>query len=328
MKTLWRRIVLRWQLITNFAYDWHRYQRHSFVLRSRTREHRKAMLHILAHSLEHGMALSHPRHGFGQEKAASLTAKLEAYLEDFGPDASTDWVQNVLTAYLEHHTRDGIDIAWLVNHLAALPSYDAERGVNAQAGGVEHVTKQDIEEATNFDFDRFMQMRHSVRQYSGTPVSERAIRRAVANAQCAPSVCNRQTCRVYALTEKEAIRQALTYQSGNAGFGHEIGALFVITANVQHLNLIGERYQGWIDGGIFAMALLLSLHAQGLGTCCLNWSVDKKRDRELREHLQIPEEELIITMMAAGHLKDDFTVPVSRRKPLDSVLILDPAGSI
>ena len=328
MKSLWCRIRLRFALLANFVYDWRRYSRNSFVVQSRTRENRRALIHILAHSLEHGMSLSQPRKGYGREKATSLIGKLESYLEDFGADGSSDMALDVLRAYHDYQSKTGTDLPNLKSRLDALGNWRSGGDATDRRGGVEQVTRQEIEAATAFDFTRFMQTRHSVRQFADKPVNPETIKRAVANAQQAPSVCNRQTCRVYALTEKDAMSKALAYQSGNAGFGHELGALFVITSNMQHLNLIGERYQGWIDGGIFAMALVLSLHAEGLGTCCLNWSVDRQRDRELRAHMGIPDGELVITMMGAGQLKDVFEVPVSYRKPLETVLLMDSGQTI
>ena len=313
----------RGTLLRNFLYDWRRFSGNSFVFKARTRENRRAMIHILAHSLEHGMALSEPREGYGQQKANSLIGKVETYLADYGPDASTDWALAVLGTYCGFHADRAHALPELERRLEKLNSAQSAAGTK---GGVFELTKEQIAAATQIDYERFVQARHSVRQYADRPVSSGLIERAVRNAQCAPSVCNRQTCRVYALTDKKAIAEALAYQSGNAGFGHELGALFVITANMEHLNLVGERYQGWIDGGIFAMSLLLALHAEGLGTCCLNWSTEMERDQALRRHLAIPDEELVITMMGAGHLKDRFSVPVSKRKPLDSVLVMKHPG--
>lgn len=310
------------RLAANFAYDWRRYARHSFVLARGRREHRRAMIHILTHSLEHGMSLPEPRRGFGREKAASLTRKLGDYLADYGSDASCAWAMSALRAYAGFHARDGVEMVDLTAELDRL----AERcgGDASCAGGTETVRARDISEAVAFDFDRFMRTRNSVRQYAPRPVDPELIRAAVANAQQSPSVCNRQTCRVYALTGPEAIRRVLAFQSGNAGFGQEVAVLFVVTSDMQHLNLIGERYQGWIDGGIFAMALALSLHAKGLGACFLNWSVTADIDRAMRRCVGIPDCELVITMMSAGHLKDEFAVPVSQRKPLDDILVMNP----
>jgi nitroreductase len=193
-----------------------------------------------------------------------------------------------------------------------------------ETGGVELTGRDEIANAITLDFSGFLRRRHSIRQYAPDPVDPSLIREAVADAQTAPSVCNRQTCRAYAFTEREDIAKLLTLQSGNTGFAQEIPVLFVITADMGQMNLLGERYQGWIDGGLFAMTLALALHARGLGACFLNWSVPSARDRELRKLIGIPDAELVITMMACGHLKSRFAVPVSQRKPLDAVLITNP----
>ena len=130
--------------------------------------------------------------------------------------------------------------------------------------------------------------------------------------------------RVYAFNHYDTVQTLLEYQAGNAGFRPEIRTLFIVTADMAQMNLIGERYQGWIDGGIFAQTLALAIHAEGLGACFLNWSVEKEVDMALRAKVGIPDNELVITFMSAGHLKDSFRVPVSPRKPLDMVLALNP----
>jgi hypothetical protein len=48
----------------------------------------------------------------------------------------------------------------------------------------------------------------------------------------------------------------LSYQNGNSGFGHTVPALFVITSDMRIFEKSGERNQGWVDGGLFAMALV------------------------------------------------------------------------
>lgn len=310
-------------LLVNHVYDWRRYARHSFVLGAHGRENRRAMLHILTHSLEHGMALPVPRRGFGQEKARSLLQKANAYQAEFGADSAVAMAVSTLDSYVAWHRKKGTGLGRLPVDLEALKARCDKTRPHAD-GGVTMLARAEVAEATDFDFDRFMRTRHSVRQYTPEPVSRAAIERAIANAQRSPSVCNRQPCKVFALTQKRAIEKVLTLQSGNAGFAHEVRALFIVTANMEHMNLIGERYQGWIDGGIFAMALALSLHAQGLGACFLNWSVPARTDRKLRALVGIPDGELVITMMSAGHLKESFAVPVSHRKALCDALVIDP----
>jgi hypothetical protein len=66
------------------------------------------------------------------------------------------------------------------------------------------------------------------------------------------------------------------------------------------------------------------MHAEGLGTCMLNWSADRETDIALRSCVHIPDNEIVITLIGFGHMKDDFRVPVSRRKPMEMVLRHEP----
>lgn len=309
-------------LLRNFWYDMRRFARHSFAIASHGRENRRAIIRILTHYLEGGESFPEVQLGFGQDKAHSILTKIETYVADYEVDETVLWAHATLASYLSFHRSHDMPLTDIeerqteqANRLTIQP--------RAGDGGSELVRAEEIRNAVEFDFRAFLRNRHSVRQYTSTQVSDDLIRKIVANAQQCPNVCNRQVVRVYAFNDRETVQKILPLQAGNAGFRQEIGTLFVVTANLEHLNLIGERYQGWIDGGIFAMTLALAIHAEGLGACFLNWSVEREADQALRRALHIPDNEIVITCMSAGHLKDEFRVPVSARKPLEDVLILN-----
>lgn len=311
-------------LLRNFAYDYRRFVRASYLEGAASRESRKAQIHLLAHFIEHGMSLRNPRPGFGTAKAAELIAATGAYIDDFGLDASAEIAVKALIAYAAFNVAAGADLGALGLSIAAL-----ERKVEAArdelAGGTEEVASDAIRQRASMDFLDFMDARHSVRHYAERPVDRAQIERAVRAAQQTPSSCNRQTCRVYVFTEKADIARVLAFQQGNRGFGDQLGGLAVVTSDLAHWNAVGERYQGWIDGGMFAMTLTLGLHAEGLGACMLNWSTTEDVDRAMRSFVGIPDNELVITMLGFGHMPERFRVPRSQRKPLDEVLILSRA---
>ncbi|MEM9104879.1 MAG: nitroreductase family protein [Pseudomonadota bacterium] len=307
-------------LAENVAYDFERFAKHSFVEKGTTREHRRAILRILIHYIEGGMCFPDVRLGYGQEKVQSILSKLEGYLADFGSDETAAWAVATIYSYLEFHEKQGAPISDVTEKLDQL----RDLVTDVSAGGVEEVTREEIAAATDFDFRRFVLARHSVRQYTEQPLSDHEIRRIVRNAQECANVCNRQTVKTYAFNDYAVVQELLTHQAGNAGFRNEIRTLFIVSANMAHMNLIGERYQAWIDGGIFAQTLALSIHAEGLGACFLNWSVEKETDIALRQLVGIPDNEVVITFMSAGHLKERFNVPTSARKPLDHALELNP----
>lgn len=310
-------------LIRAFVYDFARYRKFSFVSRQTSRSNRRAIIRIFTHYLEGGMCFPDVRLGYGQDKAQSLIGKLRSYNSDFGADETLAWAMATLASYFEYHRKQGFDLAALETQFHQLSREITLRDSDCP-GGYEAVTASQIQAASMVDFQQFMQHRHSVRQYAEGSIDADTIRKIVKNAQQCPSVCNRQACKVYALTDQEDVQTVLSYQAGNAGFRQEIQTLFVVVANIGEMNLIGERYQGWIDGGIFAMTLALAIHAEGLGACFLNWSTEPGQDRALRKCLGISDAELVVTMMSAGHLKSAFHVPVSHRKSLDEVLILNP----
>ncbi len=167
----------------------------------------------------------------------------------------------------------------------------------------------------------FFTSRHSCRNYDMTrPVSEEALKAAVNAAQQTPSVCNRQAARVRILTEPARIKAALQLQNGNRGFTDSVPTLAVVTVDRRYFRGPGERNQRWIDGALFAMTLVWGLHAQGLATCMLNWSMGATATRALRERLELGDEQDVICMIAIGHASEGFHVARSRRRPIDQVL--------
>ncbi|EAZ90593.1 nitroreductase family protein [Crocosphaera chwakensis] len=141
-------------------------------------------------------------------------------------------------------------------------------------------------------------------------------------AQKTPSVCNRQSSKVYVFSRDEDKQKILSYQNGNRGFGEQASKVLIVTSNMEHFTSIGERNQCWIDGGMYAMSLVYALHSLGLGTCCLNWSVECRVDKQLREVAEISDSEAVIMMIAVGHLTDELKVAQSPRKKIEDVLII------
>jgi nitroreductase len=188
------------------------------------------------------------------------------------------------------------------------------------AGGVIEIRADHLKARWTIDFADFAAARHSVRVFSDKSVDRQDIQRAVVTAQRAPSVCNRQSWRVYALNDRGSIKQALAFQNGNTGFGDQIPCLLLVTGDTSTMIFTYERNQIWIDGGLFSMALLYALQSLGLATCCLNlcmpWSVEAK----LARFYKLPDSERPIMMIAVGHLPDRLLVANSQRQPIDSVL--------
>ncbi|WP_176085887.1 nitroreductase family protein [Martelella sp. HB161492] len=307
------------KLIFNTLRDARRFWRSSFTGAARSRENLRARIAIGLHFLEYGSALEGARPGHGQEKANQLAADIDTFIGHFGPDATTEIALRTLEGYLAFNAGSDIDLD-AIRQVVARHRDSRDTGLR---GGVETVTADDIQKHGMIDFMSFAEARHSIRTYKKADVPKSSIAQAVRIAQQSPSSCNRQTCRARIWTDPADIARITALQNGNRGFGDQLGGIAIITSDLAHWEHAHERYQGWIDGGMFAMSFAYGLHAEGLGAVMLNWSVTHDQDDKLRHLINLPESELVITMVGFGVLPEKLKVPVSQRKPLDYALVLN-----
>lgn len=314
MGQFWSRMTSEWQFWANVFYDARRFRKHAWMRVVRSDANRTARMMADAHFLEYGMALKQARPGFGLARAERLAEDL---LSGGGaPDAAEIGLKTLLA------WRDFNGSTVLPDMvLYAVAKLSVPDG--ALSGGVEIVTKAQIQAASAVDFTRFVQARHSIRSFAPGVVSEKVIRRAVAAAQEAPSSCNRQTCHAHVWTDPEKIELVRKHQAGNRTFGHELAGIAVITSDLRHWEHTGERYQAWIDGGLFAMTLAYAFHAEGLGTCMLNWSVTRDVDRGLREEIGLGDEHLVVVLIGFGPLPDSLSVCKSQRQSVLTALSMN-----
>jgi nitroreductase len=274
-----------------------------------------------AHKIEKGLALHSPRPGFGKPVVKRLLDHVERYHQDFEPDHITELALNVLEVYRSYSEAHGVDCSELEQRLRDLAvalgdSRDCGRG------GLLKIDRADaLKQAQLPGLGDFFESRHSVRDFSDAPVSMELVEAAVAMAQKTPSVCNRQSWKAYAYVDQEVARKVLACQQGNRGFGDRAAGVVVITSDLRTFFSYGERNQGFIDGGMFAMSVVYGLHAQGLGACCLNWCAELEAERLVRATTGIPAHEAVIMMIAIGHLPESLSVAESVRKPIEEVCI-------
>ncbi|WP_252350149.1 nitroreductase family protein [Gluconobacter cerinus] len=280
------------------------------------------------HSLEKGLAMEVPKAGFGLRKIRPVLAAIAALENSGAASVATRGARGCMRAYVQYHDDRGLPLPVEVE--AELRAFVAGMVAVDYPGGSITLNRKEIEEATNFDYDRFIQTRCSVRHFTGESVSPEEVKKAVQRAIKTPRTCNREMRRVYAAYDPELRNDLLSYHNGNRGFGHKLGAVLVVTVDLREFDMIGERNQGWIDGGLFAMSLVYALHAGRLGTCMLNWSEDCVRDQRVRDAFQIPDHEIIITFVGVGHLPDSFEVAASPAPSADevlSIIAVRPSGS-
>jgi nitroreductase len=300
----------------DFFYDVSRYFRHSSTFYYPTRDNRSSRITAMYHSVERGLALPEPELSFGVQNIAYLLEAMDEYIHLYGIDESLNAPAGALEAYLKFNESNDADppnraaIEHTLRRLQPIRSKERE-------GGTIEVSRESIRSATADVTPDFFLKRYSIRQFSEEDVDPADIDAAIAMAQKSPAVCNRQECRVYVVHDKELMAKMLALQESR-GFNHQINKLLLVTNKLSAFYGMNERNQCWIDGGMFAMSLVLGLHGQGLGTCCLNWSKSAPRDKAMRKLLKLPRQEVIITLVAVGHLPARLAVARSVRQPLAS----------
>ncbi|WP_299547816.1 nitroreductase family protein [uncultured Tateyamaria sp.] len=210
--------------------------------------------------------------------------------------------------------------------------------------------RQELDDAEMLErvktFRDFLAQRHTVRDYSKRPVSQKVIEACVAAAGTAPSGANHQPWHFVAISDpaiKRQIREAAEEEERkfyDGGASDEwIKALEPIGTNADkpHLEdapwlivVFAQRYGTFDDGtryknyyvpesvGIATGMLLTALHTAGLVTLTHTPNPMKF----LGDLLDRPDSEKATMIIAVGHAADDATVPAVAKikKPLDEIL--------
>lgn len=305
----------------NYLYDYNRFVKWSASEQKyASRLQAQALIIKEYHRIEKALALPDPRVPFGLTLVKELINIIQEYINKYEIDKSILISINVLEEYFVFHKeRNFCDEALYKEFLDIKKKIDNQTFKDV-AGGTLHISKGEIHKNSLLDLSGFFESRYSIRNFSGEEVDVETIKKAVNMARKTPSVCNRQSCRVHLYSDKKKILDLLQYQNGNSGFREHINKLLIITSDLQSFLNIGERYQCWIDGGMFSMSLVYALHSLGVGTCCLNWSVEYDMDLNVRQKAEINPSESIIMFIAIGHLPQNLKVAISNRKNLDHYL--------
>jgi nitroreductase len=318
-----RDVYFALRLLPNALYDYRRYLLWSGMNKSRGTLHSDAArVTLFYHQVEKGLSLRSPRPGFGAPVVSRLIDDIGRFFRDRGVREPGTTGIAALSEYVKFNQRSGVDASAVQARLDRVLQDNEvpEPASNAWEGGVIELRRSDIDVARNSGFAAFFASRHSIRQFSGEPVSFSVVEEAVRIAQKTPSVCNRQSWRVHVVTNKDIRDKVLAIQAGNRGFGEDAGALLVVTCELGCFTEVSERYQAWIDGGMFSMSICLAFHHLGFGTCCLNWSKEYSADKALRTVMPVPKSEQVIMCIAVGGLPDEFRVARSYRPRVDTIL--------
>lgn len=301
-----------------FRYDALRYISHSnSFLKFDTED--KLLGQIIAeyHAIEKGICMPQRRMGFGKQVINNLLDHCMIYLNRY--PLYHDQIKHAVAVILEYQ-RIHHEIGFKLDDDLEEKMSQLKRQINSAPARQLTSTKEAFFSERYSSFDKFSESRHSVRNFTSEPVSLEKIKQSVSLARNSPSSCNRQPSKVYIVQNEQLRRQVLELQNGNRGFGHLATTVLVVTENLSYFLSINERNEAYINGGMFAMNLLYALHFNEIGACPLNWCAEKQNDISLRKLLDIPDNEIIIMLIACGQVPDTFMLASSPRKSVDEII--------
>ncbi|NLZ95646.1 MAG: nitroreductase family protein [Bacteroidales bacterium] len=276
----------------------------------------KSIFHIITlyHMIEKGLTMPNRRLGFSYDVIRDLSAYLKKHILNYGDSHEQIAVAiRVLLEYRQLHIDNNFKLEDDINTLLE-KLY--EKYASYEPLSQIEMTKEEYFGSVNDSFEKFSKSRYSVRYFTGKEVDMDAIKKSISLAQSAPSACNRQSTRLKVVSDKTKVQLILDVQGGNRGFGHLVDKLIVVTTDMRAWRL-EEMKAGYIDGGIYAMNLLYSLHHNKVAACALNSYFTPKSDRRMREIIDVPYYENFVMIIALGTIPERIMLTHSQRSKTD-----------
>lgn len=312
------RIKYTLKAVPAFWYDFIRFYKYSGFTGLTEKSRLEAMIIHDYHIIEKGLTMPETRLGFGKQVLLILISNCKKYIALHGySNIQVKHAVQVVNEYKEFHNK--------LNYKLDETVIDAIDSLALTAKDNKSTTQRTISNTDYFSdvenaFPAFSASRSSVRNYSSKELDINRIIEAVSLARNTPSACNRQTSKVYVFTKREEIDTILKLQGGNRGFGHLTNKLIVVTADQSVFFGVNERYQTYVDGGMFAMNLLYTLHSEKILACILNCSHSPEKDKQMRKICPIKESEVFIAMITCGEAPDEFQVALSCRNSVEDYI--------
>jgi len=275
------------------------------------------------HSIEKGLSIESPRVEFGYDKIMTLSAWIDEYLQTEPNDKTCIYMAaDALAAYCDYHDEIGVNtekIKEIKQISAKLQKIKIDDNAIGIFGGTLTINRDEQIFEIN-EVERLFKTRHSIRQFAKTPVPDELIYKAVELAQSAPSACNRQAVRIYAMDAQKFVEAYPENLQGVGGFVDSCDKVVIVTGKISPYEE-SEYKQFIVSAGIFTGYLTLALHGLGLGACVIQRSLRPSEAwGSFCGKMNIPKDEQVICLLVVGNMKEKTVVPYSKRFDTETIL--------
>jgi nitroreductase len=317
-----RKRNLKRDLKSSFNVDCKLYGKHSSVFTKDTYNKIESEITLRYHSIEKGFLHNPIRYRFAKTRVEELLnylrfKEVNSHIKDIQIQSA---ILN-LCAYYELHLNNNINIS---DFFSKEEYNNLKRKLILNEQPVKYHTSSDYFNFKYSNFKQFSQSRCSVRDFTGEKIPLELFEKVVDLANQAPTVCNRQGVSVNLIDNKDKIDKILSIQGGLRGYSDNLSQLIVLTSDRSYFYSIGERYQLYIDGGIYLMNLLYALHYYEIAACPAHWGMPTEADLKAQEIIGLNESEKIICLIAIGKPVKDFKTTLSlRRSYVENFRVID-----
>lgn len=270
---------------------------------------------LITHSIEKGMSNLNPR-PFGELKVKELINYVERLNKYENHDTYAYFVAiNCLRSYNNFYLENNWEFKDINKKVKSfLENYKYVPNINV---GTHLLTEKDY--ITNVDYLKFMQSRHSVRNFSHKKLLKSDIKKAVEMTLLSPTACNRQMCKIYYVNSTKGKELVRKNAQGIGGFELNNINYFIVTFDISANYFVGERNQGWFNSGLVAMNFVNALHSLGIGSCFIQFGNTFKEEEKLKKQLNISSNERIAVILTAGYYAKESKIPYSPRKSIEDI---------
>lgn len=274
----------------------------------------KARIIMNAHSIEKGLSLKNIKLGYGKGKILLLMKDLSHYYKLFNDERLVVFYLTIIESYIDYnksHNVEDKDILDAYTEMKnALKKHTED--LDYLKGGYFKTSKEKIHRYGKIDYYNFVRNRHSIRNFTGNKVDVELINKALEIAEYTPSACNRQPWGNHIFFEREKIEQILDFQTGARQFKDDITCVILVTS--KYSSFFGsEHHQPYVNGGMYAMNLIFSLHSLGIGTTPLNMGFSPSKLKGLKQICDINDNEAPIILIGIGEIADELSIATSCR---------------
>ncbi|MGK0385880.1 MAG: nitroreductase [Patiriisocius sp.] len=318
-----RALVRYIRLGKSYFYDMNQYSRYSMLADNMSEKKLISKIILDTHVIEKGLTMPEVKLGFGQARLRVLMDNVFRFISGFSDSESQVLhAVSVIKEYFVFHENEKYtfdnELKVMFEKLLELEKISILKVVSRNQ---RNIIRDNYFSHSKSPFKKFSDSRCSIRNFSNEFVSKEKVYDALDLCRNAPSACNRQSVKVHVYRGKSKIRKILEVQGGNRGFGHLSSLLIIVTYESSAYFGETERNSGYVDGGMYCMNILYSLHANEIGACILNAANDPEKDIKMRNVSKVPDSECFVAMIAGGVPPENFKIARSFRYPLKDILV-------